>query len=345
MISESGVGGGATRRGAASASTTIIQVEGLRKRFGACTALDDVSFEVARGEIVGLLGPNGAGKTTCLRILTCFIAPDAGKVRIDGLDPEASSVEVRRRIGYLPEGAPSYPELRVQETLDYRARLKQIPRAKRATAIARVVEACGLGEVRSRPVGQLSHGFRRRLGLADALLGEPALLVLDEPTVGLDPNQIRELREVIRALGGAHTVLLSTHVLSEVEAVCTRALVLHRGRVVAQGEVAGLRAGGDRWCRVTARLGAGEGPDELLSALRGVEGVQGVELLPSASGEASTARCQLAAEAEGAVTCEALAARVLDRGWCLRELTPEDPSLEQVFAQLTTERQEGRGGR
>lgn len=155
----------------------MILVEGLRKTYGSCTALDGVSFEVPRGEIVGLLGPNGAGKTTCLRILTCFASLDAGTIHVDGLDTATASLEVRRRIGYLPEGAPSYPELRVCEVLSHRARLKQIPRARRQAALARVVEICGLGEVRRRLVGQLSHGFRRRLGLADALLGEPPLLV------------------------------------------------------------------------------------------------------------------------------------------------------------------------
>jgi len=324
----------------------MIRVEDLCKRYGTTRALAGVSFEVARGEVVGLLGPNGAGKTTCLRILTCFARPDSGRVAIDGLDPTTSSLEIRRRIGYLSEGAPIYPELRVCEYLDHRARLKQLPRARRAGAIARVEESCGLGEVRRRLVGQLSHGYRQRLGIADALLGAPPLLVLDEPTVGLDPNQIRELRQLVRSLGGEHTVLLSTHILPEVEAVCSRALVLHRGELVAEGPVKDLlaRTGQPGACTLTARIGPADDPSALTELLGQVEGVEQVEQLMEARLEqqgGTAVRCRLRGPGLGPTAREIVVARILARGWALSELTAEDPSLEEAFARLTTD---ARGG-
>jgi ABC-2 type transport system ATP-binding protein len=235
----------------------MIHVKDLSKSFGSCLALDRVSFDVQQGEVVGMLGPNGAGKTTCLRILTCFVPASSGEVRILGLDPARDSVAIRRQVGYLPEGVPLYPELRVREYLDFRVRLRGIPKERRREIIERVVNSCGIEEVVGRLVGQLSRGFRQRLGLADALLGSPPLLILDEPTVGLDPNQIRQVRQLILSLAGEHTILLSTHRLDEVEAVCSRALILHQGRLVAQGSL-------DQLCRqeslerVFARHTAGE---------------------------------------------------------------------------------------
>jgi ABC-2 type transport system ATP-binding protein len=227
------------------AADAMIEVAGLRREFAGAVALDGVSFQVGRGEVVGLLGPNGAGKTTCIRVLTGLLPPTAGRVRIAGLDHLSESLATRRQIGYLPEGAPGYPELRVEEQLRFRAAVRGLRRRARGLELDRVCSLAGLGEeVRHRLVGQLSKGYRQRLALAEALLGDPPLLVLDEPTVGLDPNQIRETRELVRGLGGGHTVLLSTHILPEVAAICTRVLILHRGRLVADQTLESLATDG-----------------------------------------------------------------------------------------------------
>jgi len=211
----------------------MIDLVNVTKRFAGVTAVDRVSLHVEPGEIAGFLGPNGAGKTTSMRMMAGYFPPTSGTIRIDGVSATENSLEVRRRIGYLPESVPLPADLRVREYLAYRARLKGVRgRCERARRIDRVVEACGLEEVRRRPIAQLSKGYRQRTGLADVLIHDPAVLILDEPTVGLDPAQVREIRTLIRRLGEGHTVLLSTHILSEVESVCDRVLILRRGRLV-----------------------------------------------------------------------------------------------------------------
>jgi ABC-2 type transport system ATP-binding protein len=219
----------------------VIELAGVSRRFGRVQALSSVSFTVTRGEIVGFLGPNGAGKTTTLRMLTGFLAADEGTVRVDGIDVRAQPLAARARLGLLPENAPVYPEMRVRDFLAFRARLKDVARGERAARVDEAISRCGLGEVARRPCGQLSRGFRQRLGLADAILARPPLLLLDEPTSGLDPNQVREFRELVKALPPAHTVLFSSHILPEVEAVAPRVVVLAAGRVVADGSPAELR--------------------------------------------------------------------------------------------------------
>ena len=234
----------------------MLAVRQLAKRFGDVVALQDVSFEVGRGEIVGFLGPNGAGKTTTLRILSTYLTPDAGTASIGGHDSAREPMAVRRKLGYLPEHPPLYLDHTVEEYLRFCAALRGVARRRRASAVASVTERCGLGEVRGRLLGNLSKGFRQRVGLAQALVHGPEVLVLDEPTVGLDPQQIREIRELIRSLGGEHTVLLSTHILPEVAAVCGRAVIVHRGKVAADAPVAELaQAGGleEAFLRVTGR--------------------------------------------------------------------------------------------
>ena len=323
----------------------MIQVEDLRRTFSGTVALDGVSFSVSRGEVVGLLGPNGAGKTTCMRILCGFVPPTSGTVRVDGLDVQRHSVEVRRGLGYLPEGVPLYPELRVREHLRFRARLRGLPRKEQQRSMDRVVETCGLADVHRRIVGQLSRGYRQRLGLADALLGDPPLLVLDEPTVGLDPNQIREVRELVRRLGKERTVLLSSHILSEVEAVCDRVVIIHQGRLVAQGQVSELH--GDT-AALVARV---RGPEEeVRQALANVSGVEEVEV--SDSDSESTSDSESESESMWAVasyllrgdvgprTQEEVAAVILKAGWGLQELNPARETLEQIFARLTCEDEE-----
>ena len=222
----------------------MIQVDRLSKRFGPYKAVESIRFDIGRGEIVGLLGPNGAGKTTTMRMLTTYLSPTSGRASLAGHDVLDEPLEVRRKVGYLPENVPLYPEMRVIEYLRYRARLKDVPRSERRRAIGEVISRCQLGEVENRIIGQLSRGFRQRVGLAEAMVHDPAILILDEPTAGLDPLQIREVRGLIRELGERHTILLSTHILSEVEAVCGRVIIIARGRIALDDQLANLRRQG-----------------------------------------------------------------------------------------------------
>jgi len=209
----------------------VIEVEGLSRRYGSRLAVNEVSFRVEPGEIVGFLGPNGAGKTTTLRMLTGYLAPTSGTIQIDGIDALKSSIQARERLGYMPEGVPLYREMRVFEYLRHRGALKAVPNV--AEAVDRCLEVAGVADARTRIVGQLSKGYRQRVGLAEALIADPPILILDEPTSGLDPNQVRHFRELVRSFGGKKTVLLSTHILSEVEAVCDRVIIIREGRKVA----------------------------------------------------------------------------------------------------------------
>ncbi|MFP4057600.1 MAG: ABC transporter ATP-binding protein [Candidatus Brocadiia bacterium] len=317
----------------------MIEVEHLTKRFGRLLAVDDISFAVGQGEVVGFLGPNGAGKTTVMRILTAFMPPTSGSVRVAGFDPFWDSVQVRRRVGYLAENVPLYPEMRVGEFLFFRARLKGVPACERRRRVGEVVDRCGIGEVRRRLIGHLSRGYHQRVGLADALLGDPPILILDEPTVGLDPNQVRLVREMIRELGQRRTVLLSTHILSEVELICPRVIVISGGRIVAQGRTEeltrGLQAG--QRLRVAAR-GPAQAVRRALEALPGVQGV--------AAQEAEAGACAFAVEgAEDAPLGESVVARLQEGGWPLLELSPQAPTLEDLFVSLTrTEDVVGGGG-
>lgn len=209
----------------------MIEIEGLSRRYGSRLAVNEVSFRVEPGEIVGFLGPNGAGKTTTLRMLTGYLAPTSGTIQIDGIDALKSSIQARERLGYMPEGVPLYREMRVFEYLRHRGALKAVPNV--AEAVDRCLEVAGVADARTRIVGQLSKGYRQRVGLAEALIADPPILILDEPTSGLDPNQVRHFRELVRSFGGKKTVLLSTHILSEVEAVCDRVIIIREGRKVA----------------------------------------------------------------------------------------------------------------
>jgi ABC-2 type transport system ATP-binding protein len=326
----------------------VIQVENLSKDYTGTTALHGISFTVEKGEILGFLGPNGAGKTTTLRILTGFMPPSGGRALIDGLDVSEHSREVRQRIGYLPENVPLYPEMRVHEYLAYRAALKDVPRAGRAGAIDEAVGRCGLGDVRHRIIGQLSKGYRQRVGLADALVHRPPILILDEPTVGLDPTQIREVRDLVSDLGKERTVILSTHILPEVEMTCRRVIILARGRVVAQDTPARLREqmergtgpGADR--RVICEVrGAGSAVEAALAQVPGVSRVErrspaaAAASPPEAVGADEVATYELSAG--GAADPREEVARVLlAKGFGLRELRMEARSLEDVFVQLTT---------
>jgi len=309
----------------------LVEVEQLTRRFGSTLAVEDLRFSIEKGEIVGFLGPNGAGKTTTLRMLTSFLPPSSGRAAIAGHDVFSQSLEVRRRVGYLPEAVALYPELRVSEYLVFRSKIKEIPRKNRTGRIAGVIERCGLGQVRTRIVGQLSRGYRQRLGLADALLHDPPILILDEPTVGLDPNQVRQARALIRELGEDHTVLLSTHILPEVEALCGRVLILDQGRLVAEGEPAELKA------RLAGAAGLdaevrGAPADEIVRALQALPGAAAVQLLGEGDG---TSRLHVRALGDADLR-EAVFRQCVERGWVLLGLTASAGTLEDLFVNLTT---------
>ncbi|CAG0935440.1 putative ABC transporter ATP-binding protein YxlF [Thermoflexales bacterium] len=302
----------------------MIDARNLSKAYGEVQALDDVSFEVAEGEIVGLLGPNGAGKTTAIKILTGYLQPDEGSVTIDGLDVLTHTLEVQARIGYLPENAPLYPELSVQKYLLLIADLRQIPAADRILRLSEAVHATSLTEYLARPIGTLSKGLRQRVGLAQAILHQPRLLILDEPTVGLDPTQIVEIRRLIKRLAQHSTILFSTHILSEVEAICDRALILMNGQVRADARLSELEATSDAILVLQEKVKNVEG------VLRGVPGVRDVEQLKSHDGFPAF-RVLGAPKADLTPAVYALAR---DNNWPLRELRRDVRTLETVFNQL-----------
>ena len=318
--------------------TTPIEVTNLTKRYDTVVALSNVSFQVHAGEIMGFLGPNGAGKTTTLRILTGMIAPTDGSVRIDGLDVAAHSVEVRRRIGYLPEHVALYPELRVQEYLQFRAAIKGVPRRARRARMDEALQRCDLADVSRKLIGRLSKGYRQRVALADCLLGQPKILILDEPTVGLDPHQIRQTRELITALGQTTTILLSTHILPEVEMLCHRVTIIDKGRIVATDTPAQLRhrLQGIQVVRVELR---GE-PGMVETALKQLPSVLRVSTIGRIDGFVSF-------DVEAAPNediREAVFQLAVERQWTLRELSQSRVSLEDVFIHLTTKEHEPLAG-
>jgi ABC-2 type transport system ATP-binding protein len=300
----------------------VIEVRNLSKYFGKRCAVNGISFTVEPNTIVGFLGPNGAGKTTTLRILTGYMPPTSGTARVAGHDVVQESMAVRSVVGYLPEAVPLYPEMRVREYLHFRGKLRGMDRPQREAAVARVVERCWLSDAFERPIGQLSRGFRQRVGLADALLHRPKVLILDEPTVGLDPTQVRETRALLRELAADHPILFSTHTLSEVEAICQRILIIHEGRIIASGTVAELKAqvGGER--RVHAQL---KGPQpEVTAALQKLPDIINVRAT-SADG---WTHLDIAARKD---TLNAISESATAKGWAIRELRQETPSLEDFF--------------
>ncbi len=301
----------------------MIEVRDLTKTFGAVEAVRGISFRVEAGEIVGFLGPNGAGKTTTMRILAGIFPPTSGEVRIAGRDPARDPLACRRAVGYFPEYAPFYPDLRVAGYLRFVARMKRLPRAERPRAVAQVLAWCGLEGVARRRVGTLSKGYRQRVGLAQALCGNPPILILDEPTIGLDPEQVVEIRDLVRALGGSRTIFFSSHILSEVEALCERVIVVARGRLVGEGTARELSERVGRRQRVVLRVdGPAEAVAAALAALPGVERVAREAAAFVLEGAASADVARAAGEAMAA------------RGWTIRELREEMPDLEQIFLRL-----------
>ncbi len=299
----------------------VLSVEHLTKRYGPRHAVDNLSFEVGEGEIVGFLGPNGAGKTTTLRMITGFLAPSSGAVQVRGIDAIAKPKEARQHIGYMPEGVPLYPEMRVYEYLRYRGELKGIPKREREDALDRALAQAGVEDAVERIIGHLSKGYRQRVGLADALLADPPLLILDEPTSGLDPNQIRGIRELIRGFAGKKTVFVSTHILPEVEATCERVVILNQGRLVGEGGIEELRASAGQEVGFVASGDRDALQEALIEA-----GLRDVDVF--VDGEVLRGR----AKGEGVVS-EKVFAAAGNAGAKLRELKPG--SLEEVFAGLT----------
>ena len=303
----------------------MIEVEHLTKYYGDLPAIQDVSFGVKKGEILGFLGPNSAGKTTTMRILSGYMPPTAGKARVAGYDVATDSMEVRRRIGYLPETVPLYHEMNVRAYLEYMAALRGV--AKPAQAAERAMEACGLTERRDMLIGKLSKGYKQRVGLAQALIHDPEVLILDEPTIGLDPRQIIEVRNLIKSLGGSHTVILSTHILPEVSQVCERVMIINKGHIVAE----------DTPARLTARL-RGAQHVHIQVARPARDTAASIEALPGVLGVtdkgAASYEVELALDADPRAQ---IAELIVGRGWGLLELRPVSMSLEDIFLTLTTE--------
>jgi ABC-2 type transport system ATP-binding protein len=311
----------------------MIDVAHLTKRYGANLAVDDVSFRVDKGEVVGFLGPNGAGKSTTLRILSGFLGMTSGTVKIAGHDIADDTFEARKSIGYMPEAVPLYPEMRVVEYLTFRAELKRIARGDRRAFVDDAMAKAKVLDVATQLIGKLSKGYRQRVGLADALVARPPILILDEPTAGLDPNQIREVRDVIKGLGKEHTVLLSTHILSEVEASASRVLLIHHGRIAFDGptsDVGKARRGAEIEVKVRGDV------DAAVRALEGVDGVGRVALVERASSEdGATLRCAWKDDADTASATERAVAALVGAGLGVRDVRAAGGSLEDLFAELT----------
>ena len=306
----------------------MIEVQSLTKQYGPITAIRDVSFSVAPGEIVGFLGPNGAGKTTTMRILSCFTPATSGSARVAGYDVFRESMEVRRRIGYLPENVPLYQDMRVAPYLDFVAEVKGVPRSARKARIADVMDRCHIAEVQHRLIAKLSKGYRQRVGLAQAIVSDPAVLILDEPTIGLDPRQITEIRSLIKSLAGDHTVILSTHILPEVAMVCSGVIIINQGSIVAQGAIDTLVEEFFPSARVQVEIG---GPrDAVRERLPGIPGVTAVKD-DVADGVAGTFVVESPRGRDVRSEIFQLAAQ---QKWALRELRRVGMTLEEVFIKV-----------
>ena len=307
----------------------MIEVEGLTKYYGFLPAISDLSFTIGRGEVVGFLGPNGAGKTTTLKILTCYLPPTSGQARVNGFDVYRDSLRVREQVGYLPENVPLYTEMTVERFLSFAAQAKGIGSRQIKTSIDKALNDCGLEKVRGRIIGHLSKGFKQRVGLAQALLNNPPVLILDEPTIGLDPTQVVEIRQMIRSLGQERTIILSTHILPEVSQICQKVIIINRGRVVAIDTVPNLTAQLQTSRRIHLTV---QGPqDEVLKALAVRPGVLKAEGPDDGQG-----RYVVEMDKDQDIRAD-LARSIIEKGWGLLEMHSQELSLEEVFVQLITE--------
>jgi ABC-2 type transport system ATP-binding protein len=314
----------------------MIEAYDLTKRYSGHTAVAGVSFVVGKGEIVGLLGPNGAGKSTILRILSCFMPATAGTVRVAGFDVFHQRDEVRRRIGYMPESNPLHLDMRVREYLKFRARLKGLGSRQSRERVGVVMEQCGITDVSRKIIGQLSKGYRQRVGLADALVHEPELIILDEPTAGLDPHQIRSVRQLIKDLGKSHTILLSTHLLPEVEMTCSRIIILHEGKVLASDTPENLQRSMNGEGHVIAEIAAPA--QELEQCWREMDLIERFDLSPM---DGEFFRCALTPR-PGVDLRPVVYDQARSRGWTLRELTRSRPTLEDIFVEVIRQETEER---
>ncbi|MGC1402044.1 MAG: ATP-binding cassette domain-containing protein [Thermodesulfobacteriota bacterium] len=307
----------------------MIEVEGLTKYYGFLPAISDLSFTIGRGEVVGFLGPNGAGKTTTLKILTCYLPPTSGQARVNGFDVYRDSLRVREQVGYLPENVPLYTEMTVERFLSFAAQAKGIGSRQIKMSIDKALNDCGLEKVRGRIIGHLSKGFKQRVGLAQALLNNPPVLILDEPTIGLDPTQVVEIRQMIRSLGQERTIILSTHILPEVSQICQKVIIINRGRVVAIDTVPNLTAQLQTSRRIHLTI---QGPqEEVLEALAVRPGVLKAEVPDDGQG-----RYVVEMDKDQDIRAD-LARSIIEKGWGLLEMHSQELSLEEVFVQLITE--------
>jgi len=310
----------------------MIEVENLSKTYAGFQAVRGISFHVNKGEIVGFLGPNGAGKSTTMKVLAGYLPPTDGRIRIAGYDVVTDSIEVRKRIGYMPENVPLYADMRVTEFLRFRAELKKVARRKIKERVDLVEQRCSLKDVQNKIIGTLSKGYRQRVGLADAMVHDPDLLILDEPTIGLDPNQIRAVRDLIKELGQHHTILLSTHILSEVELTCNRVLVINHGKIEASDTPANLtklvRGGGSILLEVKAPA------PEVIAKIEALPSVEDCEVNLPGEGDWTTARVF---GKPGVDIREDIFSVVRQNNWSLRELSRVKATLEEAFVELTQE--------
>lgn len=312
-----------------------IEVDHLTKFYGSARGVMDLSFSVEKGEIMGFLGPNGSGKTTTMRMLTCFFPPSGGTARICGHDILKEPLEVRRRIGYLPESVPLYLDMSVRGYLRFFAEVKGVPPKVRRCRVEEMIDKCGLEPYAHRLIGKLSKGYRQRVGIAQSLLGNPEVLILDEPTIGLDPRQIIEIRNLIKDLGITRTVMLSTHILPEVSMTCNRVIIIHEGRLVAIDSPENLMRRIQQTPQIMVRAA---GPDEqIIRALGTVRGVTAVQHLSTCTAEPD---CYRVDAEQGALIMNELARVIIDHGWQLQEIRPVDITLEQIFIKLVTEEAE-----
>lgn len=315
----------------------MIALEHVTRQYGSAMALKGITFEIPTGQIVGFLGPNGAGKTTTMKIITGFIAPTSGTVRVDGLDVLEHSLEVRKRIGYLPENAPVYPEMRVLEYLDFVGRIRGLRDTTLESRKQEVIRLTGLEKVQQKDISTLSKGYRQRVGLAQALIHDPQILILDEPTSGLDPNQIIEIRDVIKRIGAEKTVLLSTHILSEVEATTDRVLIIHQGELVADGTTAELAArqrGAQIQGVIEATGAADAAPQALELALTALSGVRTARVTPAEGSNTFHFVLQIDSNEDRTIRRE-LFQQAIQQHWILLELSRQEQSLESIFQTLT----------
>jgi ABC-2 type transport system ATP-binding protein len=312
----------------------MINVSELTKRYARTTAVDRISFSVEKGQIVGFLGPNGAGKTTTMRMLTCFLPPSAGTATVAGFDVLKKPLEVKKRIGYLPETPPIYPEMATAEYLKFVGRLKGLSGADLTKRIDYVCERCAIADVKHKVLGKLSRGYRQRVGLAQAIVHNPDVLILDEPTAGLDPKQINETRDLIKSLAGDHTIILSTHILPEVEQTCQQVIIINQGKLVATDSVRNLQARARGAESVLVEVAGRTGGLEPTTVQQKLEQVSGVSSVSCRQQIDSRANFEVESQKGGLVRGD-LARAIVESGWDLNELRPASMSLEEVFLQLT----------